>query len=882
MIKKKFKKPKRIQAQVEMGPGKIRKRRPKLVSDTAEERSISRKIGHKPPRGNFRNPKEVITDEIMHNLEEELTKLWNENNISNYHKEVFSQYIQLLQRDSSAAMMAKEIDDLKKNKAPIQKIWVGIIARENCLNEIKELEYNDNMDFESFITNSTNKLHSLRMLSLNVVEWIVIWREQMLYAFNQSVNGNSPPSPHIPFMWEDENYLIKMKSDTDFLKSHSISQFYNFSEKNDPFLVIPSWAHSGVGLKGLKKARRNQMKRANQDGNKYEVPLDNSHMRRIKLSEIVLEKEKQGSFSDKNMSPQTQKSGISPNKSNKKANDSAEKENIRVENNHSNTDNNNVHTRESIFDLRNKNKDSSNNLAQQHPAPSVEVPKKKEDVKRETPGTIKEEAEDEEMFDFEIFPLHLFEKDAMNYLSNFEKKLDDNMRLSNPSPANVVKKWNEGNNSQWYGIRNKTTRSEIDGMFVYSLDSHFDRVNIVHLSTIARKGFESAVELWLAHLWANTNAHEVRIELYHFDGEKAGKQAKIVDTEIRDALKNNKLRWKQILNDAHDRIIVMGGNRPETVKSVENELEHVFSIKAAAMISTSDKDSQIGISKNDKTMFFIPSLYWNSLISFPKYSPGEEENIEKPHEIILDILERMREKNKEAFPLSISNTSDSAISAIESASSNDIALESSKISKESSKYYCNTTLMDGKFISIDYLSHKVNAKDYMYLRIKWKEMVWVTVKNINSEVFFMPLGSHHNFGLVIFKKPKDVNFSSSSELFEYCIDITKHMKESEKEYPSGLYLPWFSKSIKNEKLSSLHGLPISENGNLKINDSLYSMDVTISGQKQKPATLKFDADDKSYIIDDDFIIVMTHPELEEEIKIPFMCGLISSQDWTLA
>lgn len=231
-----------------------------------------------------------------------------------------------------------------------------------------------------------------------------------------------------------------MKSDTDFLKTHSLSQFFNFSEKNDPFLVIPSCAHSGVGLKGLKKARKKQMKGVIQDGTKYEVPLDNSHMRRIKLSEVVLEKEKQGGFSDKSMSPQTHKSITSPNKSDKKANDSVEKENIRIENNNSNAKNDNVHTRESIFDLRKKNKDSSKNLAQQNSTSPAEAPKKNEDVKRETPGTIREEADDEEMFDFELFPLHLFEKDAMKYLSNFEKKLDDQMRMSNPSPVNVVKK----------------------------------------------------------------------------------------------------------------------------------------------------------------------------------------------------------------------------------------------------------------------------------------------------------------------------------------------------------------------------------------------------------------------------------------------------------
>jgi len=61
----------------------------------------------------------------------------------------------------------------------------------------------------------------------------------MLYAYNQ-VPSNTNSSPYISFIWDNENYLTKIKSDSDFLKEHSISKLFNFSEKNDPFLVIPS------------------------------------------------------------------------------------------------------------------------------------------------------------------------------------------------------------------------------------------------------------------------------------------------------------------------------------------------------------------------------------------------------------------------------------------------------------------------------------------------------------------------------------------------------------------------------------------------------------------------------------------------------------------
>lgn len=107
---------------------------------------------------------------MVKNLEEDLHKSWEDHNIPQYHSEVFTKYLKLLQMDSAAAMMAKEIEDLKKNKAPIQKVSIAIIARENCLDEVKEFGDHGIEVLESYITKCTHKLHSLRMLSLNAVE----------------------------------------------------------------------------------------------------------------------------------------------------------------------------------------------------------------------------------------------------------------------------------------------------------------------------------------------------------------------------------------------------------------------------------------------------------------------------------------------------------------------------------------------------------------------------------------------------------------------------------------------------------------------------------------------------------------------------------------
>lgn len=68
---------------------------------------------------------------------------------------------------------------------------------------------------------------------------------------------------NIPFVWLNENYLLKMKSDTSrMLYESHFSKYFNFSHKNDPFLVHPSIKTSqnaviaqGGGAAGIKRIR---------------------------------------------------------------------------------------------------------------------------------------------------------------------------------------------------------------------------------------------------------------------------------------------------------------------------------------------------------------------------------------------------------------------------------------------------------------------------------------------------------------------------------------------------------------------------------------------------------------------------------------------------
>ena len=86
------------------------------------------------------------------------------------------------------------------------------------------------------------------MLSLNVVKCIIQWRKQLI--FNYMLTTQFRPQQHqapalrkfkqMPFIWESQNYLLKLKSDNQFLLTSPFSHYFDFSPKSDPFLVTPA------------------------------------------------------------------------------------------------------------------------------------------------------------------------------------------------------------------------------------------------------------------------------------------------------------------------------------------------------------------------------------------------------------------------------------------------------------------------------------------------------------------------------------------------------------------------------------------------------------------------------------------------------------------
>lgn len=71
------------------------------------------------------------------------------------------------------------------------------------------------------------------------MESILRWRENLL-QFAYVTHGNRGTAKiHIPFLIhsDTENYLLKLKSDTEFIKETSLKKFLSLSKTSDPFFL---------------------------------------------------------------------------------------------------------------------------------------------------------------------------------------------------------------------------------------------------------------------------------------------------------------------------------------------------------------------------------------------------------------------------------------------------------------------------------------------------------------------------------------------------------------------------------------------------------------------------------------------------------------------
>jgi hypothetical protein len=118
----------------------------------------------------------------------------------------------------------REAGELQKGSEPILHVLKSVTKREDLISQLYELESRVGETPDEIVQKEASEvLEKLRITSLSVIESILSWRVRL--------------SKPLAFLWQDQNYLIKMRSDLNFLQQSALSNYFFFSEgASDPFL----------------------------------------------------------------------------------------------------------------------------------------------------------------------------------------------------------------------------------------------------------------------------------------------------------------------------------------------------------------------------------------------------------------------------------------------------------------------------------------------------------------------------------------------------------------------------------------------------------------------------------------------------------------------
>lgn len=168
----------------------------------------------------------LISQSMFNKIVEQMDTAYEEHSIPAFHRSYFKDCIYQLKPQMAVPLVSKEIDDLKNNRSIIKAASYFVNQREDlilCLSNIGKT-MKGKVDQE-LLKDCMDLLHKLRILSLNTVEAISQWREYLKIvqsnvnnskSINQPVGNHKSDKDYI-YLLGNQNYLLKMKVDTNFL-----------------------------------------------------------------------------------------------------------------------------------------------------------------------------------------------------------------------------------------------------------------------------------------------------------------------------------------------------------------------------------------------------------------------------------------------------------------------------------------------------------------------------------------------------------------------------------------------------------------------------------------------------------------------------------------
>ena len=154
-----------------------------------------------------------------------MEEMWEVQGIPEVHRVEFKHRLEGCTPTQREDLIHKEIADLLRGGEPIQVLMEAVKRREELITQLYDLETKvGEAGHEALQKETAVVLENIRNLSLAVIENLLSWRLRL-----------SKPAV---FLYHNQNYLIKMKTDLNFLQNSSLSGYFFFSETgSDPFLL---------------------------------------------------------------------------------------------------------------------------------------------------------------------------------------------------------------------------------------------------------------------------------------------------------------------------------------------------------------------------------------------------------------------------------------------------------------------------------------------------------------------------------------------------------------------------------------------------------------------------------------------------------------------
>lgn len=174
---------------------------------------------------------------------ETFINLMNSHNIDAYFTRVFLNAISNKDLKDKNQILTNEIRHLLNDTSEIQMALILVYNRESNILELKHQIVSKQITRNEAENYFLPALRNLRDISAILVQRIFKWKEHL-----QDVSFEPSKISDAFFMFKGENYLWKMNSDLYFLKSSKLTEFFNFSAKNDPFLIHASQLNAKISL----------------------------------------------------------------------------------------------------------------------------------------------------------------------------------------------------------------------------------------------------------------------------------------------------------------------------------------------------------------------------------------------------------------------------------------------------------------------------------------------------------------------------------------------------------------------------------------------------------------------------------------------------------